>query len=416
MWAAIVLGPRTRAADRVVILDALPLSFIVAAGGIFPYGVLLFISLFNATSVLGARGLASSSLVVAATLGAGHAAGVVILEQLDTRGYVTGTAVLWTCLYLVAAALTAHRTRRELKGTRDDLDRLRRELEQRVEQRTAKLAEVNRAIARFVPSEFLATLGHEDVTTLRLGEAISREVTILFADVRGFTTRAERLAPDETFAFLNDLLGRLGPVIRTHRGFVDKYIGDAIMALFLEDPADAVRAAIEMQRACAATGPETPGAAVIQIGVGIHHGTVRMGLIGEADRIEATVISDAVNTCARIEALTKTLGAGILVTGEVAARLPDDLREDARSLGPSPVRGRVGHVELVEIFSHEDDALRAHKRDSRGRVAEAIAAFEAGQRAQSATALRALSALHPDDRPLRWWSERAERGDDRVSK
>ncbi len=415
MWAAIVLGRRTRAADRVVLLDALPVALIAAVGGLSPYGVLIVIGLFNATAVLGARGLASSMLLAGATLGSSFAGGLLLVEQAFTHWYVTGSAALWTYLFLLGAALTAHRTRRELKATRDALDQLRRQLELRVEERTAQLAEINRAIRRFVPFEFIASLGHTDVTTLRLGDAISREVTILFADVRGFTTRAERLAPAETFAFLNDLLGRLGPIIRQHHGFVDKYIGDAIMALFLEDPADAVRAAVAMQRACAAAAREAPGSPAVQIGVGVHHGAVRMGLIGEDDRVEATVIADAVNTCARVEALTRALEASILVTADVAQRLPADLRDDSRSLGLSPIRGRVGQVELFELFAHEDEKLRQHKRLTRPSLARAIASFEAGQRAEAEPLLRELCAAAPDDRPLAWWATRASNPSEPVS-
>lgn len=404
MWALQPLGRRTRAAERVVVLDAIPLAVMAAAGGLSPYFLLLVIGLSNATMVLGVQGFAAFAALSSAMLGGAWAAGWATWEQPDTplSTKVVGFAV--TYLFLLFAAVTAHRTRRELKETRDALDELRRQLEVRVEERTVQLAEVNRAIRRFVPYELIAAVGHPDVTTLRLGDAVSREVTILFTDVRGFTTRAERLPPDETFTFLNQLLSRLGPIVREHRGFVDKYIGDAVMALFLEDPVDAVRAAVAMQRATAEAGGD---GAPVKIGVGIHHGTVRMGLIGEHDRLQATVISDAVNLCARVEGLTKELRAAVLVTGEVAARLPPELREDSRTLGRSPIRGRVGMVELFEVFAHEPDASRAEKRSSRAAFARAIALFEEGRRDEAASLLRSLGDASPDDGPLAWWVARA---------
>ena len=404
MWATQAFGRRTRAAERAVVIDALPLTLVAAVGGLSPYALVIFIGLSNATMVLGIRGFLAFLALSGATLGVSTAAGLTTLEQPHTALHVKAVGLATTYAFLLFAAVTADRTRRELKETRDALDQLRRQLEQRVEERTAQLAEVNQAIRRFVPYELIAALGHPDVTTLRLGEAVSREVTILFTDVRGFTTRAERLPPDETFRFLNQLLTRLGPIVREHRGFVDKYIGDAVMALFLHDPVDAVRAAIAMQRAAAdIVGDAGP----VKIGVGIHHGTVRMGLIGEHDRLQATVISDAVNLCARVEGLTKELRAGVLVTGDVATRFPPDLGEDSRSLGRSPIRGRVGVVELFEVFAHEPDTLRREKRASRAALAQAIALFEEGRRDEAASSLRQLSDTSPEDGPLAWWAARA---------
>lgn len=278
-----------------------------------------------------------------------------------------------------------------------------------------QLDTTTKAYSRFVPRQFLHLLGIEDIRKVELGQQIERKMTVLFADIRNFTALSESMSPQENFNFLNSYLIQMEPVIAAHGGFIDKYIGDAIMALFLEDPADAVRAAVAMQRACAAAAREAPGSPAVQIGVGVHHGAVRMGLIGEDDRVEATVIADAVNTCARVEALTRALEASILVTADVAQRLPADLRDDSRSLGLSPIRGRVGQVELFELFAHEDEKLRQHKRLTRPSLARAIASFEAGQRAEAEPLLRELCAAAPDDRPLAWWATRASNPSEPVS-
>ena len=154
----------------------------------------------------------------------------------------------------------------------------------------------------------LNELGHEDVTTAKLGDAASRHVTVLFADIRNFTSMSERMSPAETFAFLNACLSRIGPHIRANGGFVDKYIGDAIMALFPRDPSDAVRAAVAMQAEVRASNARHPERPPVAIGVGIHVGDVMMGTIGEAERFEATVISDSVNLTSSLDTLTKHLG------------------------------------------------------------------------------------------------------------
>jgi class 3 adenylate cyclase len=97
--------------------------------------------------------------------------------------------------------------------------------------------EMATAFARFVPTEFLELLGRESLLKVGLGDSVQREITVLFSDIRAFTSLSESMTPEENFAFLNSYLGGVGPVIRQHRGFIDKYIGDAVMALFPSEPA-----------------------------------------------------------------------------------------------------------------------------------------------------------------------------------
>ena len=231
----------------------------------------------------------------------------------------------------------------------------------RVADRTAELAATNDAIRRFVPREFLHALGHDDVTTTKLGDATARSITVLFADIRNFTSSSEGMSPEETFAFLNGCLSKLGPHVRAQSGFVDKYIGDAIMALFPRDPSDAVRAAIAMQEELRRTNEEAGGRVPLAIGVGVHVGRVMMGTIGEAERFEATVISDAVNLTARLESLTKQLGCAVLISEEVHATLGADVRAHTRRLGTFLVKGKAQAVTLHEVFASDAAALREAK-------------------------------------------------------
>ncbi|MCB9756746.1 MAG: response regulator, partial [Myxococcales bacterium] len=109
------------------------------------------------------------------------------------------------------------------------------------------LAKVNVAYGRFVPRQILEYLDRESIVDVQLGDQTEREMTVLFADVRGFTSLSEQMTPKQNFDFINALLGEVGPVVREHHGFVDKYIGDAIMALFPRGADDAVRGAIAIQ-------------------------------------------------------------------------------------------------------------------------------------------------------------------------
>ena len=170
------------------------------------------------------------------------------------------------------------------------------------------LKDTNISIERFVPHAFLAIVGKPSIVEVELGDNKRRNMTILFSDIRNFTTLSERMTPDENFAFINAYLERMGPVIRDHNGFIDKYIGDAIMALF-ESADDALRAGLGMLETLEAFNAErrAAGQTPIGIGIGINTGILMMGTIGEKHRMDGTVISDAVNLASRIESLTKDL-------------------------------------------------------------------------------------------------------------
>ena len=189
------------------------------------------------------------------------------------------------------------------------------------------LKDTNISIERFVPQAFLAIVGKPSIVEVELGDNKRRNMTILFSDIRNFTTLSEAMTPDENFAFINAYLERMGPVIRDHNGFIDKYIGDAIMALF-ESADDAVRAGLGMLETLEAFNAErrAAGQEPIGIGVGINTGTLMMGTIGEKHRMDGTVISDAVNLASRIESLTKTYHVGLLVSQYT-------VREPGRSQG-----------------------------------------------------------------------------------
>ncbi len=172
------------------------------------------------------------------------------------------------------------------------------------------------SFARFVPDQFLTFLNREDITQVELGDSVERDMTILFTDIRSFTTLSEKMTPRENFSFINSFFKRMGPVIRKHGGFIDKYLGDSIMALFPDSPDDAVAAAVEMIAVLEEYNKTRIEAKrdILQIGIGIHTGRMMLGTIGESERIEGTVISDAVNLASRIEGLTKVYDTDILVS------------------------------------------------------------------------------------------------------
>lgn len=219
----------------------------------------------------------------------------------------------------------------------------------------SKLQKTLESFERFVPEKFLTVIASDGIENIQVGVAATRVITILFADIRGYTSMSEQMTPLETFALLNDYLACMGQVINDAGGFIDKYIGDAIMALFEdESTGSALRAALAMQQALEEFNAKRRSKAqpMVNIGIGIHRGEVVMGTVGFTSRIESTVIGDPVNVAARVEGLTRKYNRTVLVTESVIAALkyPEDfelrLVDDAVK-----VKGKDELVAIYELIA-----------------------------------------------------------------
>lgn len=244
---------------------------------------------------------------------------------------------------------------------------------------------------KFVPKKFSELLGKENLTDLSLGDAQSREFTVLFCDIRSFSLNSEMMTAKEIFRFVNVIYGIAGPIIRSCGGFVDKYIGDAVMALF-ESPDQAVKAGIELYRSIV-LDPEAAkklGITGINIGVGIHTGMAEIGIVGEEERLSGTVISDTVNLSSRLESLTKTYKTAMLISKDTLDRMQSFEELDMRYLGIVQVAG-VNEVKSVyEVLDCLPDEERALRSSTKAEFKEALRLFHMGERAKAAEQLNAL--------------------------
>jgi len=225
-------------------------------------------------------------------------------------------------------------------------------LEQRVMERTAELIKLNAALERFVPQEFLQFLGKKSIVEVALGDQVQRDMTIFFSDIRSFTTFSEQMSPQENFNFINTYLNRVSPIIRQYHGFIDKYIGDAVMALFPDEVEHALQAAIAIKQELAQFNNERKkqGAYPINVGTGIHTGSLMLGTIGEVQRMEGTVISDNVNLTFRLEGLTKLYGASIVISQTSLYNLNQPSQYHFRFLDRVRVKGKTEPVSVFEVF------------------------------------------------------------------
>lgn len=283
----------------------------------------------------------------------------------------------------------------------------------RTEFLSREMQSLNQSMKRFVPDEFLRFLKKDSIRDIELGNQILKEMTILFSDIESFTTMSEMMEPQENFNFLNSYLGRMGPVIRSRRGFVDKYIGDAIMALFPEDPAQAVQAALDMHSILKEYNQdrEKAGYAPVRFGTGIHTGKMMLGIIGENERLESTVISDSVNLASRIERLTRTYGLDILISENTLNSLDDPSRFHHRMVDVSKVKGKAHRIAVFEVYDHQDEAMIRLKDETKPLMEKAIWAYLRGELTLAVEGAREVLARNPEDRVARLYLDRARRED-----
>ena len=182
---------------------------------------------------------------------------------------------------------------------------------------------LTKAYQRFVPKQLLEYLGKDSILDVKLGDQVSINMSILFADIRSFTSISEKMSPEENFKFVNSYLNNIGPLIRKNNGYIDKFMGDGVMALFKTSEKDAIIAAIEMHKSLNSYNQKSSinGQDPIKIGIGINTGKMMLGTLGESNRMEGSVISDAVNIASRLESLTKVYKSDILISEDTKKKI-----------------------------------------------------------------------------------------------
>ena len=273
-----------------------------------------------------------------------------------------------------------------------------------------KLTQINEAIFRFVPRKMLHYIGEEDIVSLSLSAQKQHNMTVLFADVRDFTTLSEGMSPSENFNFINVLLNEIGPIIRQENGFIDKYMGDAIMALFPESADDAVRAGTQILETVKVFNEQRQSSKKppIKMGVGIHTGELMLGIIGESERIEGTVISDVVNISARLEGLTKRYGCEMLVSQETLELLSSDNDYRSRFVERVKVKGRQGIVNVYEIYDADSEKLKASKAKTHNQLQVGISHYYQADFDTSTKVMKDILLTFPEDPVARLYLHRSK--------
>jgi len=274
----------------------------------------------------------------------------------------------------------------------------------------AMLSKTNVAYDRFVPHEFLGYLKKQSIVDVQLSDSIEKHMTVLFSDIRNFTRLSEAMTPEENFMFINSYFGVMGPVVRKNHGFVDKYIGDGMLALF-DQTEDALSASVEMLVKLKDYNRNTSQerSEPLRIGIGLHKGKLRLGTVGEMNRMDGTVISDAVNLASRIEGLTKIYGAQILITETIYRAIEELDKYRIRLMDKVKVSGREEPITIYEIFNGDPENIKALKLALKKDFEQAIALYQVKEFEKARQLFNQCLAKFPDDKPAQLYVKRCDR-------
>lgn len=198
------------------------------------------------------------------------------------------------------------------------------------------------------------------------------------------------------------------PVIRNNNGFIDKFMGDSIMALFPERSEDALNASIEMRIKLLEYNEIIGqfGKPAIDAGIGIHTGLMMLGIIGGEGRMDSTVISDAVNLASRLEGLTKIYGGSIIITEDTLIKLNDPNQYHFRFLDIVKVKGKKEAIYIFEIIDGEPESLRELKLRTKDDYNKALQAYKKRDFRAALDILQTIEAINPTDKTIKIYIDR----------
>lgn len=270
------------------------------------------------------------------------------------------------------------------------------------------------ALERYVSKQIAERIISNDATGEIRFQPEKREVTLVFSDVRGFTTLAESLTPEEMVEILNRYFTKMIDIIFKYGGTLDKFIGDAIMAMFGapastgDDPGNAVMAAIEMQESLIAFNEEQAklGKPLLKVGIGVNSGIVVVGNIGSDQRMEYTAIGDSVNLASRLEGANKEYGTQIMISEWTQEKVNSKII--SRELDLIRVKGKEKPVKVYEVVATAAKGISPEIKKALDSYHKGLASYRKQKWDDAISHFNAVLAVKPDDGPSKVYIERSE--------
>jgi class 3 adenylate cyclase len=256
------------------------------------------------------------------------------------------------------------------------------------------------ASKRFVPEEFLEFFQKGSIVDIALGDHLSKEMTLMFTDIRSFTSLSEKMTYQQVFDFVNSYYEQVSPIIRAFKGFIVKYLGDGIMAVFPNRADDALEAAITKLRCVTEYNEHRLGKGdpPIKIGVGLHTGHMMVGIVGEVDRMQGDAISDHVNLASRLEGLTQFYDVSLVISSATHERLLDPGKYKIRYLDKVCVKGKEEAIRLYEVFDADPPELQLLKLETQADLVRAQELYYAREFVSAQIELFKVLGRNPTDK------------------
>ncbi len=264
---------------------------------------------------------------------------------------------------------------------------------------------IHKAASRFVPTEFIKSVGRDAITDVLLGDYVEKDVSVLFTDIREYTTLAESMTPQQNFKFVNAYVSKMGPEIQRNKGFVNQYLGDGIMALFPHEARHGLQAAIDMQKALLEYNKRriSEGYRPIAVGMGLHTGPLVMGIIGDVIRNDTAIIADTVNTASRMEGVTKHYGANIIISENSLQTIENQDDFHFRFLGKVKAKGKDKVIGIYECFDGDSKDSITLKIKTLKEFEKGLTFFLAHEFPKASAAFDKVLTKNPDDHVAKYF-------------
>lgn len=268
--------------------------------------------------------------------------------------------------------------------------------------------ELNNAYKRFIPYDILTLLNKKSIVDVNLGDQVLKDMNVMFVDVRGYSSIAENLTPEENITLTNAILQMMQKPILTHKGIVNKYLGDGLMALFHTEADDAIDASIALLKQFAEFSQKrvSEEKSPIRVGIGIDAGEMIVGTVGSEDRMEHTVVADAVNVASRIEGITKLYGSTLIISENVYKRLKNPKKYTIRFLDTVRVKGRKKPVVVYQVLDGEcASTIELYKNNDKD-FSEGILLFRERKFSEAKHSFKKVLDLNQDDQAAKIYFDR----------
>lgn len=333
---------------------------------------------------------------------------IAVYDVIDSMFFQSGFRFTHFAYFFFVVALTTILANRFISLYRQSED-----LNIELSQQKLELARQKNAFFRFVPVQFLNVLGKDSAVEVNLGDSVLKEMSVLFTDIRSFTTISEQMTPEENFKFINDYLASMEPVIQKHEGFVDKFMGDGILALFSGEgeamnvslhgktSADkAILAAIEMKKRVQAINAEAKDSSHfkgLKIGIGINTGNLMLGTVGSRSRLDTTVIGDTVNVASRLESLTNLYRADILITKNTLSSMTIADGLAIREIDSVVVKGKTDPIIIYEVYEADAPHIRKLKDTTLPLITRGIILYKVADFQEALINFEQALKVYPED-------------------